>query len=109
LAAFVDSRLYTEVVNDLKAIRIPLQYWQAQNSPGLFRIEGEDVIVYPNIEFADKLTKFDQFDYAEHITHEPRFFGIAQLVGPFSLMAIMLLLRDRYFPTVWPLLLSSKG
>lgn len=108
LAALIDSQLYTEVVNDIKATRIPLQYWQAQDTLGLYRIEGEDVIVYPNIEYADIISQFDHFDYAEHISYEPRSFRITQLVGPFSLMAIMSLLRDRYFPTVWPLLHTSK-
>lgn len=108
LSAFVDDQLYSDVVNDVKACRIVMQYWQPQDSLGLFQIEGTDVIAYPNIEYSDRVTRFDAFDFAEHIMHEPRTFRITQYADPFALISVMLLLRDRYFPTVWPLLLHGR-
>lgn len=107
LAAFIDQQLYADVVNDIGASEIVRQYWQVQDTVGLFRIEGEDVISYPNIEYADTMTLFDAFEFAEHIKSEPRTFRTVQIADPFALMAIMLLLRDRYFPTIWPQLVPN--
>lgn len=108
LAAFLGGQLYSDVVNDIKAGRIAMQYWQAQDSLGLYRVDGTDVIVYPNIEYSDRMTQFDAFDFAEHIMHEPRAFRIVQSADPFALFSMMLLLRDRYFPTAWPLFVQNR-
>lgn len=110
LAAFLgNERFYSDVVNDIRASRIHPEYWQASDTEGLFRIEATDVIGYPYIEYEDNLTNFGSFDFAEHIVDEVRSFRIQQLVGPLSLMSLMLLLRDRYFPTMWPLLVGKDG
>jgi hypothetical protein len=109
LAAFVDGQLYSDVVNDVRACRIATQYWQAQDSIGLFQIEGADVIAYPNIEYSDTITRFDAYEFAEHIVHEPRTFRIMQTADLFALISVMLLLRDRYFPTIWPLLIQNPN
>jgi len=109
LAALTDSELYSVIVNDTKACNIAMQYWQAQDTTGLFRFDGDDVITYPNIEYSDTLSRFDAYDFAEHITAEPRAFRIVQIADPVALMAVMLLLRDRYFPTVWPLLIRGRA
>jgi hypothetical protein len=107
LAAFLgNEQLYSDVVNDIKACNISPEYWQTPDDENLFRIDGPEVITYPNVEPKDNVTRFEDYDYAEHIVHEPRRYQLAELVGPFSLMSIMLLLRDRYFPTVWPSLVS---
>ncbi|MBN1219906.1 MAG: hypothetical protein JXM69_13335 [Anaerolineae bacterium] len=108
LAAFLgDKQFYSDVVNDIKASKISPEYWQAFDTEGLFRIEGGDVIGYPHIEYKDNLTDFSSYDFAEHVAHEPRSFQIQQLVGPLGFMSIMLLLRDRYFPTMWPLFVGN--
>ena len=102
LAAFLGkAQFYSDIVNDIKACGIAFEYWQSPNTASLFMIDGPEVITYPNVEPKDNVGSFEEYDYAEHIAHEPRSFQIAELVGPFSLMSIMLLLRDRYFPTVW--------
>lgn len=109
LAAFLgDKQLYSDVVNDIKASRIHPQYWQVPDTEGLFRIEATDVICYPHVEYEDNLTDFGSYDFAEHIVHEPRSFQIQKLVGPLGLMSLMLLLRDRYFPTMWSLLVRNN-
>ena len=104
LACFVDNaKLYTNIVNDIKAVKIFPQYWQVPNTISLFILEGEDIINYPNIDYSDDYLPFDSFTFAEHIKHEPRSFTITDVIGPFGLLLMMLLLRDRYFPTLWPL------
>jgi hypothetical protein len=65
------------------------------------------VIGYPYVEYKDNLEDFASYDFAEHMVHEPRSFRIGELAGPLSLISLMLLLRDRYFPTIWPLLIEN--
>ncbi|MBK9940519.1 MAG: hypothetical protein IPP13_02710 [Kouleothrix sp.] len=109
LAAFIDdSDFYANVVNDIKASRIYPIYWQAPDTKGLLHIESEGVIAYPNIQYNDLLSQFSSFEFAEHIAHEPRSFHIAQKMGVICLMFVTLLLRDRYFPTIWPIIIQSR-
>jgi len=108
LAVFLGTKeLYSDVVNDIKASGIHPEYWQAPDTEGLFRVGASDVIGYPCVEYKDSLEDFSSYDFAEHVVHEPRSFRIQELVGPLSLMSLMLLLRDRYFPTMWPLLIGD--
>jgi len=110
LAAFLgDKQLYSDVVNDIKATGIHPQYWQALDTDGLFSVEGADVITYPNIEYADTIAEFDSYDFAQHVVHEPQSFQVARVAGPLAVMGLMLLLRDRDFPTQWPSLVKSCG
>jgi hypothetical protein len=110
LVAFLgDKQLYGDVVNDIKASRIHPEYWQVSHPKGLFSIGASDVIVYPYVEYKDTLEDFESYDFAEHVIHELRSFQVEDYVGPLSLMSLMLLLRDRYFPTIWPLLVGSAG
>jgi hypothetical protein len=103
LSAFLgDRQFYSDVVNDIKASDIHPQYWQVPDTDSLFSIEGRDVITYPYIKYADSVTDFQSYDFAEHIVDEPRVFRVEEHSGPLGLVALMLLLRDRYFPTIWP-------
>jgi hypothetical protein len=102
LCAFLeDHELYSDVVNDIKATGIAHAYWQAKDTIGLFDLEGEDVITYPNIEYADEFDTFESMSFAEHLRYEPRSFRVADITDAASLMGIALLLRDRYFPSLW--------
>jgi hypothetical protein len=107
LAAFLNGSLYSDIVNDTKACEINMQYWQPQDTLGLFKYDSDDVIAYPNIDYSDTINNFNEFNYADHIISEPKTFSIVQKVNVFPLISIMLLLRDRYFPTIWPLLISE--
>jgi hypothetical protein len=105
LAAFVaEAELYANIINDIKATKIVPQYWQVPDTTSLFSLDGQDIICYPNIDYSDVHLPFETYSFADHIKNEPRLFGITQHTGPFSPLLIMLLLRDRYFPTLWPLL-----
>jgi hypothetical protein len=107
LAAFAaKDELYTNIVNDVKAVKIAPQYWQVPDSASLFTLEGEDIVAYPNINYSDEHLPFGSFAFADHIKQEPRAFAITNTTGPLGPLLIMLLLRDRYFPTLWPLLTS---
>ena len=103
LSAFVASaELYTNIVNDIKAVKIVPQYWQIPDTTSLFFLDAEDIISYPKIDYIDDYRPFDSFAFADHIQHESRSFAITNLTGPFGPLLMMLLLRDRYFPTLWP-------
>jgi hypothetical protein len=105
LAVFVASaKLYTDIVNDIKAVTIIPQYWQIPDTKSLFVLDGEDIINYPNVGYIDDYIPFESFTFAEHIKHEPRSFSIIDHTKPIGLLLMMLLLRDRYFPTLWSLL-----
>jgi len=105
LAIFVaNAKLYTDIVNDIKAVKIIPQYWQIPDTESLFALDGEDIISYPNVGYIDDYIPFESFAFAEHIKHEPRSFSIIGHAKPIGLLLMMLLLRDRYFPTLWPLL-----
>lgn len=108
ISAFLNDKvLYSEVVNDIKASKISPQYWQVQDTKGLFSIEGEDIVSYPNIEYQDALNNFYNYDFAEHMCFETQDFKISHIIGVFGLFLIMLLLRDRYFPTAWDKLVNG--
>jgi len=54
LSAFIaKAELYTNIVNDFKAIKIAPQYWQVPDTASLFILDGEDIISYPNIDYSD--------------------------------------------------------
>lgn len=104
LAAFVgNTQLYADIVNDFLASDIVFPYWQVRDTRGQFLIEGNDVIQYPNIEFADALST-GTWEYAEHIRHELRSFAILDRISATGYAILALVLRDRYFPTIWPVL-----
>lgn len=107
LSAFLGEKdLYADVVNDIKAANIVPQYWQIPDTSSLFSIEGEDIIAYPRSEYVDDLVPFDTFAFAEHIKHEIPSFSITEHTGSIGLMFMTLLMRDRYFPTLWPSLVK---
>jgi hypothetical protein len=104
LAAFSgDAELYADMVNDVKAVRIAPEYWQPRDTIGAVRIEGEDVLQYPHVEFANTLP-VDGSPYANHMTEEPAMFRFVEAYGGTAAVALLALLRDRYFPKLFPLL-----
>lgn len=105
LAAFTgNAQLYEAVVNDIKAVQIIPIYWQSPDTKSLYRIDAEDVIGYGNVPYSDTFLPFTTYQFAHHIKEEPDTYKVAQSLGPLSLMTVMLILRDRYFPKLWPLL-----
>jgi hypothetical protein len=104
LAAFSgDPELYADMVNDIKAVRIAPEYWQPKDTIGAVRIEGEDVLQYPHVEFVDALPA-DGSPYADHIPDELATFRFVEVYGSTAAVAVIALLRDRYFPKLFPLL-----
>ena len=108
LAAFLgDATFYANVVNDIKASRIYPQYWQPADTRGQFRIEAEDIIQYPSINYEDQASPFTDFAYAEHIVAEYTAFQVTEKVSVASYLGLSVYLRDRYFPTLWPRLVPA--
>jgi hypothetical protein len=110
LAAFLEDRdLYRDVVNDIMACGIYPQYWQASDTIGVCSIEGADVVGYPHVRYKEELTRFGDYDFAEHIMHEPASFQIMDTLGTNVSILLMAFLRDRYFPRSWPLLVPGAN
>jgi hypothetical protein len=109
LAALIgDREFYGEVVNDFEATEITYTYWQFPDTKSVCRIDTEECLAYPNIPHQYSLGNFEDFDYSEHIKHEPSSFQITQKAGVNSLMLLSILLKDRYFPKAWKQILSDN-
>ncbi|MEA2582801.1 MAG: hypothetical protein QOF33_886 [Thermomicrobiales bacterium] len=103
LSAFLgDAQFYRAVVNDIKACNIVCEYWQPRDTEGVCRVEAEDVLSYPALGYRDDLSSFYAFDVAEHMGDECGTFAFIDAFGTGAAVALMLLLRDRYFPKLWP-------
>lgn len=102
LAAFIgDKDFYADVVNDLAACEIAYSYWQFPDTKAILTIDTEECRTYPNIPHQFTLTSFEDYEYAEHIKHEPSSFQITERGGLNSLILLSVLLKDRYFPKLW--------
>lgn len=103
LAAFLgDRQLYADIVNDIAVYQIFPEYWQASDTNGVCRIEGEDVRGFPNVRHAEELTFFKDYTFADYLPSESSTFRIVDVFGLSALPILMALLRDRYFPKLWP-------
>ena len=110
LAAYIgDREFYADVVNDFEACEIVYNYWQFPDTNAIFTIETEECRNYPNIPHQPSIGRFDDFDYAEHIKHEPDSFKISQKAGLGSFLFLSILLKDRYFPKMWELICKETS
>jgi hypothetical protein len=108
LAAFIgDKEFYSSVINDLEACEVVYSYWQVPDTKAILTITTEECIAYPNIPHQYSLIDFEEFNYAEHIKHEPDSFKIAEKAGLSSLILLSVLLKDRYFPKMWKRIVSE--
>jgi Restriction endonuclease len=108
LAAFIgDKELYADVVNDLAACEVVYSYWQFPDTEAILTIDTEECRMYPNIPHQFSITVFEDFEYAEHIKHEPSYFQIVEKAGLNSLILLSVLLKDRYFPKMWKQIISG--
>lgn len=102
LCAFsANDELYSLIVNDLSVSGITPEYWQAPNTVGACRIEDEAVITYPSIEYKEHLDPVSALGFGEHFAHEKDTFQFVKVFGPSAAIALLALLRDRYFPLLW--------
>jgi hypothetical protein len=109
LAAFIgEKKLYADLINDFEACEIVYNYWQFPNTSSILTIDNRECMNYPNIPHQYSLDgEFNDFNYAEHIKHEPDSFVICSKAGAQSLILISMLLKDRYFPKMWSSVLGE--
>jgi len=109
LAAFFgDRKFYGDIVNEFKACEVFPAYWQPPDTVGVCSIESADITQYPHVPFEDKYTDFREYRHAPHLTDEPESFRVAERFGTSSLIALMVLLRDRYFPKTWTNIIAQN-
>ncbi len=110
LAAFIgDKGFYADIVNDFEACEVVYNYWQVPDTKAIFTIDTEECLAYPNIPHQYSMTDSEDFNYAEHIKHEPSSFQITQKAGLRSLVLLSVLLKDRYFPKIWKQIIESTS
>lgn len=103
-----DKQFYADVYNDLEACEIAYTYWQFPDTKAIFNIDTEEVVSYPNFTHQDFITRFEDYNYSEHIRHEPVSFEITKKTGVHALILISILLKDRYFPKMWKTILLES-
>jgi hypothetical protein len=96
-----EGELYASILHDLGACGIVPIYFQPRDTAGQFLVEGRDVVVFPNIDFALPMPSFLELRHGEHLLDEPLSFALEPVLGPVTFLLLSLLLRDRYFPTLW--------
>lgn len=76
--------------------------YQVEPTTGLAgAYKSEECRTYPNIPHQFILSGFEDYEYAEHIKHEPSSFQVTEKTGLNSLILLSVLLKDRYFPKMW--------
>jgi hypothetical protein len=106
-AILIGESLYDDVINDIKASRINPRCVQPTDSPGACEVSASDVIQFPTIQYVDELSKVPTGCYANYLETELSEFRFVAEFGPSTIVALMALLRDRYFPLVWPLIVPG--
>jgi hypothetical protein len=104
LACFLnDEEVYAGLRADILAADICPRYYQICDTPGQFEYCAPDIVRIPNVQFREHMTQFNTFEHGGHLRGdaEPR---LATVLGPRTYIAASLLLRDRYFPKLWPIL-----
>jgi len=102
LAAFLDDQaLYADVVSDVETHDVHPEYVILSDAVAQFFFEHDDLPRIVNVPFDREATVADHRRNAPHLTDEPESFRIGERYGSGTLLAISLLLRDRYFPTTF--------
>ena len=104
LACFLnDEDIYTGLRADILAADICPRYYQICDTPGQFAYGATDVVRIPNVQFHERMTAFSRFEHGGHLRSdaEPH---LSTVLGLRTYVAASLLLRDRYFPKLWPML-----
>ena len=103
LAAWLgEAALYESIVNDWMALDICPTFYAPRDSEGVFRFDASDIGQYPNMAYSRAYSPFGDLTFAPHIAHEPQNYSLLDSVGLGAFAATSLLLRDRYFPGLWP-------
>jgi hypothetical protein len=77
LAAFCgDAKLYSDIVNELKACDIHPEYFQPDDSIGVVSVEARDVVRHPSVEFNDELGDAQTYTYCESLSRRERWIQV---------------------------------
>lgn len=102
LAAFLDDQaLYADVVSDVETHKIHPEYVILSDTEAQFFYEHRELARIVNVPFDRDATVADHRAHPPHLADEPATFRLAERYGSETLLAVSLLLRDRYFPTTF--------
>lgn len=100
LAAFLDEQaLYSDIVSDVETHKVCPEYVIISDTEAQFFYEHRDLATIVNVPFDRDTLVADHRSRAPHFTDEPKRFRLAEQYGTEILLALSLLLRDRYYPT----------
>ncbi len=102
LAALLDDQaLYCDVVSDIETHKMHPEYVILTDTEAQLFYEHGDLARIINVPFDRDTTVREHRAHAPHLTDEPAEFRLAERYGSETLLAVSLLLRDRYFPTTF--------
>lgn len=106
LVAFVrDENLYSNLFNDLHAVEVAVEYYQPLDTPGQFVIEHRDIHHYTAVSYLDELPT-EGTPHSDYGRYEPPVYAMVEELPASTYVALFLLLRDRYFPSLWPIIIG---
>ncbi len=101
-AWLADAPLYEDIVNDWRSLDVCPTFFAPPDSEGAFRFEAPDVVRHPNVTYSSTFSSFALKTFGSHISRQPGRYKLSDEVGLGAFVAVSLLLRDRYFPILWP-------
>lgn len=109
LAAWIgDKQFYADVVNDLLTVHAFPENYQAPDTLGQFLVDHDDVKNTTGIELLPELPP--DYQWPQHSPcsgFDPASYRVAEVMGATPYLALMLLLRDRLFLSLWPVLVTD--
>ncbi|HXM18324.1 MAG TPA: hypothetical protein VN934_05880 [Candidatus Tumulicola sp.] len=97
-----DREFYRDVLHETMAANAAYEFISFRDTPAQFGIEGEGMIRFPNIEFDENPSTLSGWSYGNHLADADRAFRVHDAVGIIAHLLLSSLMRDRYFPTLWP-------
>ncbi len=91
-----DSGFYTDIANELKAVSIIPEFYHVLDFDSLFTYEHPAILSQHDSEFSLELKD----NYSPMIEYERRESKLKLVGGSNEFLYLMILLRDRYFPTL---------
>jgi hypothetical protein len=98
-AALGDEKLYQTVLNDIKAVKIIPEYFQAQDNISQVLRTHPDLRHYVGIEFKESI---EDENYSPYARYEAETNRLKTALGFKALVCLTLFLRDRVFCAQWP-------
>lgn len=100
LARYIqDAELYSDLVNDFSVLGIKAEYFLIATDEQALLLDHPDIGQYIALPFPSELPDDSRSSVLAH--EELREFSVATAFGNATLLSLSIVLRDRYFPSLW--------